>query len=183
MNIDQLLAYDKKHENHAGTSAEEKQFLYGLMRMMRPEIVIEIGVSAGHSTCWIAKALQDNGGGNLISVDNWSRAHGGAAQGPGTARKRLKDCGLDKYVKLVTMDSQVFLKQRADRGANIVWVDGDHSYERAKLDTQQALRVARDMVIVHDTFQNAYDTVRRACKDIGGGTFIDGFRGMWLRHV
>jgi predicted O-methyltransferase YrrM len=43
--------------------------LYLLMRLLRPNTVVETGVAAGVSSHFILQALQDNGGGHLYSVD------------------------------------------------------------------------------------------------------------------
>jgi len=43
--------------------------LYTLMRILKPEIVVETGVAAGVSSAYILKALEDNGEGELFSVD------------------------------------------------------------------------------------------------------------------
>jgi len=43
--------------------------LYTLMRIIKPEIVVETGVAAGVSSTYILKALEDNGKGELFSID------------------------------------------------------------------------------------------------------------------
>jgi predicted O-methyltransferase YrrM len=52
-------------------------FLYSLLRMEKPEHVVELGVGAGVTSCLAAQALADNAKGHLWMVDNgsdWSRA-------------------------------------------------------------------------------------------------------------
>jgi predicted O-methyltransferase YrrM len=43
--------------------------LYTLMRILKPEIVVETGVAAGVSSAYILKALEDNDKGELFSID------------------------------------------------------------------------------------------------------------------
>lgn len=156
----------------------EKLFLYSLVRLYKPTRLIEIGVSEGGSTCVFAMALRDNGRGQMVSVDNWSRTHGGKSSDAGPAKRRLVAADLERHVKFVTSDSQDFLRAQASGSADIVYVDADHSYEMAKADTLEALRIARRLVIVHDTTYIA--EVGRACKDFGCGLFIQPAKGFWL---
>jgi predicted O-methyltransferase YrrM len=44
-------------------------FLYGVIRSLRPQVVVETGVAAGVSTSFIGAALIENGHGRLISID------------------------------------------------------------------------------------------------------------------
>jgi len=181
MGISGLVKFDKKHKHHAGTSAEEKLFLYSLLRMLKPDTVLEIGVSAGHSTCWLAQALKDNKRGHLTSVDNWGATAGGCGPSPERADKRLRANKLRKFVTLVSADSHDFLKGCEAKSIDVIWVDGDHRYVRALVDIQQSLRIAKLLVIVHDTNQKAYDDVRLACDALPfDGAFVDSRRGMFL---
>ncbi len=56
----------KKLENVLTTKSE---FLYFLVRKLKPEVVIETGVAAGESTGYILKAMKDNKKGTLYSID------------------------------------------------------------------------------------------------------------------
>lgn len=47
----------------------EAELLYVLIRIMKPEIVVETGVGAGKSSVFILKALEKNGKGALYSID------------------------------------------------------------------------------------------------------------------
>lgn len=44
-------------------------FLYSLIRMMKPEVIVETGVASGRSSAAILQALEDNGQGKLYSID------------------------------------------------------------------------------------------------------------------
>ena len=50
-------------------SLEEGWSLYYIVRLLKPKIVIETGVSAGRSSTFILAALNDNGCGKLYSID------------------------------------------------------------------------------------------------------------------
>lgn len=163
---------------------EERLFLYSLVRLYKPDTIIEIGVSEGESTCALAMALRDNGKGKMVSVDNWSRRHGGHATDARKATARLIANGIsDQVVEFVTSDSQDFLKAQARDSADIVWIDADHGYEGAKADTLQAIRIAKKLAIVHDTTN--LPEVGEACQHIqnyisGMSMFVRPSRGFWL---
>jgi hypothetical protein len=54
---------------------------YGVIRGLRPELVIETGVAAGVSTSFIGAALIDNDAGTLVSIDLGSEVDGLVADG------------------------------------------------------------------------------------------------------
>jgi hypothetical protein len=46
--------------------------LYGLVRALKPQTVVETGVANGHSSFVILSALKTNGRGKLVSIDIWN---------------------------------------------------------------------------------------------------------------
>ena len=48
---------------------EVGRLLYALVRAMRPQVVVEFGMSHGFSTLHIAAALRDNGAGRLVTTE------------------------------------------------------------------------------------------------------------------
>lgn len=48
---------------------KELPALYLLVRLIKPDVIIETGVSAGTSSTYILRALKDNGKGKLYSID------------------------------------------------------------------------------------------------------------------
>jgi len=162
-----------------GVSLPERLLLYTLVRVIKPDSLLEIGVSKGRSTSWIAAAFKDmKKKARFVSIDDWSRASGGKSDSPDFAQGRLKEAGLDGYSEIVSANSHEWLPKQPRNSFDIVWVDGDHSYEGARSDVLEALRIAKVLVIVHDT--RSLPDVRRACEDIEGGTFIEGERGFWI---
>lgn len=82
-NIDNLEGYweavASKHDLHKYILAAVEGSYYGellapeslyiIVRMLKPEIVVETGVAAGISSAFILQALQDNNRGRLYSID------------------------------------------------------------------------------------------------------------------
>lgn len=61
--------YHKKDDTLLGVCDEVGDLLYGLVRMVKPERVVETGAHVGDSAIRIAQALQANGHGHLYTCD------------------------------------------------------------------------------------------------------------------
>lgn len=60
---------DYKCFNTGGVEIEVGEFLYGLVRMMKPNNIFETGTHMGISSSYMAQALKDNGRGLLTTVE------------------------------------------------------------------------------------------------------------------
>ena len=49
---------------------DSRLFLYGLCKIMKPDVVVETGVAYGQSSSYILQAMKENDNGILYSVDN-----------------------------------------------------------------------------------------------------------------
>jgi hypothetical protein len=58
-----------KQGQQGGVSLEDGKVLYGIVRAMKPEFVIETGVAAGVSNSFLNAALLENGSGKLYSIE------------------------------------------------------------------------------------------------------------------
>lgn len=54
---------------------EVGDFLHGLIRLLKPEYVLEIGTAFGHTSYRIASALKENGFGHLETVEKKANRH------------------------------------------------------------------------------------------------------------
>jgi predicted O-methyltransferase YrrM len=52
-----------------GVEAEVAEYLYGLVRMLKPELVVESGTGSGYAAFALATALQANGHGRLVTYE------------------------------------------------------------------------------------------------------------------
>jgi len=57
-------------EYGVGVHPEEGEFLYSLIRIIRPKLVLETGTNVGISGRYIALALADNGGGRFDTIEH-----------------------------------------------------------------------------------------------------------------
>lgn len=119
---------------------EEGDFLYSLVRHLRPEVTVEVGMAYGLSTLFIAEALRDNGGGRHIAIDPFQWSDCGGA---GVAL--VRSAGLEDYVKLVELPSHQALPdlERAGVQAGFVFVDGSHLFDYVLADFLAADRILR----------------------------------------
>ena len=64
-----VVELSEQEDQSIGVTAAEGMVLYGLVRALGPEYVIETGIATGVSTSFISAALIQNGFGNLYSID------------------------------------------------------------------------------------------------------------------
>jgi hypothetical protein len=58
-----------KKTGQGGVSLKDGMILFGLVRALQPEYIIETGIAAGISTSFLAAALLENGHGHLYSIE------------------------------------------------------------------------------------------------------------------
>jgi predicted O-methyltransferase YrrM len=105
---------------------EQGDFLYSLVRKLRPELTIEVGMANGLSTVFIAEALRQNGTGRHIAIDPFQHSDWGGA-GMALVRK----AGLESLVELVELPSHQALPEleRAGKRPGLVFIDGSHLFD------------------------------------------------------
>src|SRR5438270_11553862 len=55
--------------NDGGIECETGEFLYGVIRLIKPANVLETGTHKGIGGCYMAKALEDNNKGRLTTIE------------------------------------------------------------------------------------------------------------------
>lgn len=119
--------------------------LYGLVRYLRPDTIVEVGAWQGHSTLHLAEACKDNDRiGRVYAIDNWSLV-GGSAD---TIRAALHLAQLDHYVTLIEGDS---LQVEWPKVIDFAFIDGNHSFEYCQREVQIAIGRSAQTIVVHDT--------------------------------
>ena len=142
----------RKPDTYPGSvDSEAGRFLYSLVRLLRPELAVEIGTHHGISTLWIARALEDNGSGRLLALDLFEDPPAGEVQAT------LERAGLSHRVELVRGPSvSVGAKacRRAGRPIDFLFIDGDHRVEgcAADFETLGALMRTGGIVVFHDIY-------------------------------
>lgn len=77
--------------NDAGLETEVGEFIYGLLRVLKPSKVLETGTHVGVGASYLGTALKDNNGGHLDTVEFLIENYNQAV-------KRMKDMELNDFV-------------------------------------------------------------------------------------
>ena len=119
------------------------KLLYGLVRWLQPESCVEIGSAHGYTAAWVARALQENGGGQLTCIEDFS-LEDSASQ----LFYNLGALGIDN-VAVVRGDSA-----NADNWpakVDFAFIDGLHSLEACRADFAKADERGARCIVLHDT--------------------------------
>jgi predicted O-methyltransferase YrrM len=154
--------------------------LYGIARSMKPSVAVEIGSARGRSACFIAMALKQNGSGRLYAVDphtatDWNDYE--SVETHDVMRANLKKLELDDVVSIVRKYSAEALAM-LPRPFDLVFIDGDHSYEGVKADWDNYTPHMSPfgVVVFHDTTWDLNPDNEWHRDDMGVPKFLDELR-------
>jgi predicted O-methyltransferase YrrM len=119
--------------------------LHGLIRWLEPKIVIEIGTHIGFTACWLARGLQENGQGHLFCIDPFCWIEENQKEQWFT---NISNCGVEGVVTLIQGRSQEVVWPI---GPDLVYVDGNHTYEVCKYDVERSRELGASCIVLHDT--------------------------------
>lgn len=136
------------HE-HSGT--EEYAFLSGLVALLRPESVLEIGTASGDGTLAFASAMN---GGRIVTVDIEDQRG-----------QELLDYSGPADIRFIEGDSAEIVRALADKGDSfdLAFIDGGHHFDQVKADWE-AVREICSTVLFHDALQ--FSGVSRVIEEI-----------------
>lgn len=123
----------------------EGQFLYALVRALKPAKVLELGTSHGCSATHILQALHDNGMGALDCVDNGSQVEVIGDMIPDALRYRV-----DIHQTTIEEAIEVMLKQGYQY--DLIFEDGMHDAPQVERVWRAAKRLLRigGVIVSHD---------------------------------
>lgn len=127
--------------------------LYGLIRTLKPEAVVECGTYRGLSASWMARALQENGKGHLYGIDNFSLTDHEGRHGDARAhlQANLQALGVSDTITIIEGDSdKVTWPDKVD----FAYIDGWHSYLATKHDFEQCVKRGAECIAFDDTMQS-----------------------------
>lgn len=125
---------------------DHPRILYALMRSLKPKTAVEIGSLYGYCACYMARALQENGGGRLFSIDDFSESMQRAAN-PQEWDANLKACGVRDFATLlVGKSSEVQWPEQVD----FAYIDGWHGYTTVRADFIRAAMAGAECICLDD---------------------------------
>jgi len=132
----------------SGISVEEGEFLYGLIRMVRPSQVLETGTNVGVSGSYICLAMQDNRLGHLTTIE-----HDGTVAN--LAREKLGKMG---FTNFTIFEGEVanFL-QPSPESVDFLWLDSELNQRFAELLRFYPSMAPGAIACIHDIWNLDFD--------------------------
>jgi predicted O-methyltransferase YrrM len=175
-NLSGLFASTALDELIITMSIRQSAYLFGLIRRMRAQKVIEIGRQWGGSTLLIAAAM--NGQGKFWSIDDPGRLQYDIEVLGRTLERPVEDqvaevcAGLGLKAEIIVGDSRTYEVETGE--VDLVFIDGDHEYSAAKSDFErfgQRVRVGGAVLFddgVYDPFVEPPHTadVKRVVQEV-----------------
>ena len=146
-----------------------RNFIYYVVRCLKPNKVLETGVFHGLTTMWILKALEDNQKGELFSIDikrsDWNKYFKKTKMGPGYIydldfpKNENPGWIIPEYLKkrwtLIYGPSHRFMDKF--RNIDLFIHDSDHSYKNEKNEIQTVTKNNKNIPFIIDNFDmNSY---------------------------
>jgi len=142
-NLDTLRTYSSYPDDSLGL------FLLQMIMLFKPKNIVETGFYNGYGSIFMAKGIQLlKNSGKIISIDINEKA-----------KKQydiyVKGNKLDDIIKLIIKDSAkalVDVKAIFNNGIDLLFIDGDHSYEGCKKDwlTYNECLNKGSVILIHD---------------------------------
>jgi predicted O-methyltransferase YrrM len=162
-----LLSSNRANTGIASLMLNEAAYMYRLVRGLGRATIVEIGRFKGGSTFLLAAAMHPDA--RLVSYDPHVKLGREDADAP--LRQALARYGLDRRTTLVVGDSKTAAPP--DGPVDLVFVDGDHTYDAVKADHDRWTGLVRPggHVLHHDALGEGY-----AVADPGSRRLVEELR-------
>lgn len=131
-------------------TSRHAQIIYGLVRWLKPEKILEIGAYQGYLSCYLAQGLIDNGLAKetaLYIMDNFSLP----GTDPSNISNALTFCGVNEVPHFIINGNSQTLPMEAWPMCQMAIVDGDHSLNGCKNDVEHCMQMGAECIVIHDT--------------------------------
>ena len=160
-----------------------RNFLYAIIRDLKPNVIVETGVLHGLTSAWILKALKDNNNGKLISIDlprrDWNKYFKGIQFGEGgeaefEIKNELPGWVIPKNLKerweLYLGPSMIHLPKvcATEESIDLFIHDSDHSYDVMQLECELINKYhPKSNIVIDDYYLNdfVFDFQKKTGRD------------------
>jgi predicted O-methyltransferase YrrM len=164
---------------HSGLG-DSAYLLYGLARALKPQVAVEIGSARGKSACYVGRALKENGSGRLFAIDphtrtNWNDED--SIDTLGEMKRNIRAFGIEKQVEIIR-DVSEKAAARWMLPIDMLFIDGDHSYDGVKRDWDLFMPHVSPfgLVVFHDTLWDLHPDSPYSRADMGVPAFVEELR-------
>lgn len=165
-----------------------RNFLYYLIKLIKPKNIIETGVFHGLTSLWILQALEENSYGTLTSIDlprrDWDKFFPGRPMGGGhQGEDELpSDCNpgwivpaklRDRWRLMIGPSEKLLDEALEGLEVDLFIHDSDHSYETMKFEVETVLKKNNECFLVIDNFDHSNFIYEFLSKNIVTPIFIN----------
>ena len=141
---------------------------------------MEIGSARGKSACFVGRALKENGSGKIFAIDPHTRTDWNDENSVDTLeimRANIRALKVERHVEIIR-DTSVNAAARWMLPIDMIFIDGDHSYEGVKRDWELFSPFVRQfgVVVFHDTMWDLNPQSPYSRSDMGVPAFVEELR-------
>lgn len=126
--------------NPTGINIEEGELLYGLVRCFKPKFMLETGTNVGVSTMYAALAMQDNGFGEIETLEYFKDMIP-------LAEENFRKVGLDHIIKVKYVDVKEY---STPKQIDFLWLDTELKTRFSEFEKFIPQVSNRGIVCIHD---------------------------------
>lgn len=138
-----------------------RDFIYGLVRALKPEQILELGFGTGLTTASIAKAVRENEVGSITVVDNFLDWQG------------ERPSHMDEKGYTLIVDSESNFVCNAQQKYDLIVADADHNGTHKITKEIVGLLNPRGVAIFHDVTCHLFPNLKKIIDDLPSAILFD----------